>query len=540
MGVPRGKKKSLIENESEQNMQTIGCADDCIKKFYNKIKPQWKTAFIGTVIIGILTYAYTMSNHFLTYDSMWNLYSNQDMITSGRQFLMYACGIGSYYDLPWINGLLAVFYLALAAVVVTEGLGIQSKTGALLAGGLLVTFPSIASTFCYTYTIDGYMLAVLLAALAFLLTDRKKWGFAGGVVLLGISMGIYQAYLSFTIVLCILRLLLDLIEKDEIKEIFAKMCRYIVMGIGSYLFYVVTLKVMLKIKDTEISGYQGTDRIGSFSPAELPEGLKAAWHNFIDFARWSNVLTGTEVMKYAFVSVAVLAVILFLVLFLKEKRYKSVLRIVMMCALVAAIPFGATIVNILSPGTYFHLLMRLPWALFFVFAVAICERMTYDGKKIWSRFKKIMVYGVCLFSTTLIFSFAVMANVVVFNMNERYEKTYATCIRLVERIEQTEGYTTGTKVAILGGYPDYNNYPATDITGKDLVSYFGSNGELCVNSTEKYAEFFRHYMNVTITTIPESEEIDLTLTEAFHNMPNFPAEGSVGFIGDVLVIKLNG
>lgn len=521
-------------------MQAIGCADDCIKKYYNKIKPQWKAAFIGTVIIGILTYAYTMSNHFLTYDSMWNLYSDQDMITSGRQFLMYACGISSYYDLPWINGILAIFYLALTAVVVTEGLGIQSKTGALLAGGLLVTFPAIASTFCYTYTIDGYMLAVLLSAVAFLLTDRKKWGFAGGIVLLGISMGIYQAYLSFTIVLCILRLLLDIIEKDSLKEILVKVCRYVVMGIGSYVFYVVTLKLMLKIKGVEISGYQGTDRIGSFSLAELPAGLKAAWYNFINFARWSNVLTGTEVMKYAFVLIAVLAVILFLALFVKEKRYKSIFRIVLMWILVAAIPFGATIVNILSPDTYFHLLMRLPWALFFIFAVALCQRVTFEGKKIRKTLKKIMTGGVCLSAMVLIFSFGVMANVVAFNMNERYEKTYATCIRIVDRIEQTEGYTTGTKVAILGGYPDYNNYPATDITGEDLSSYFGSNGELCVNSTEKYAEFFRHYMNVTITTIPEAEEIDLTQTDEFLDMPTFPAEGSVGFIGDVLVIKLNG
>lgn len=521
-------------------MQSSACIDGYIKRIYNKIKPQWKVAFIGTILIGLLTYAYTMSSHFLTYDSMWNLYSNQDMITSGRQFLMYACGISSYYDLPWLNGLLAVFYLAVTAVVVVEGLEIQSKVGALLTGGLLVTFPSVASTFCYTYTIDGYMLAVLLAALAFLLTDRKKWGFAGGIVLLGISMGIYQAYLSFTIVLCILRLFLDLIEKDAVKEIFSKIWRYIVMGIGSYIFYVVTLKLMLKIKGSEISGYQGTDRIGSFSLRELPDGLKSAWENFINFARWSNVLTTTDIMKYAFVLVSVLAVILFLFLFIREKRYKSIVRMIMMLVLVAVIPFGATIVNILSPDTYFHLLMRHPWALFFVFAVAVCERLALDGRKIWRITKKVMVYSVCLCSVIMIFSFAVMANIVAFNMNERYEKTYATCIRILDRIEQTEGYTTGTKVAILGGYPDYNNYPATDITGEDLISYFGSNGELSVNSTEKYAEFFKHYMNATITTIPESEEINLTQTKEFLEMPKFPAKGSVGFIEDVLVIKLNG
>ena len=36
------------------------------------------------------------------------------------------------------------------------------------------------------------------------------------------------------------------------------------------------------------------------------------------------------------------------------------------------------------------------------------------------------------------------------------------------------------------------------------------------------------------------EEIKLTTTEEFANMPKFPEEGSVQFIGDVLVIKWNG
>ena len=523
-----------------KKMQGVNVADDCIKRIYNKIKPQWKVAFAASVLMGIGAYAYIMSNHFLTYDSMWNLYSDQDMITSGRQFLMYACGIGSYYDLPWINGVLAILYLALTSVLVTEGFGIQSKMGAALTGGLLVTFPAVASTFCYTYTVDGYMLAVLLAALAFFLADRKKWGFAAGIVLLGVSMGIYQAYLSFTILLCVLRLLLDMIERDSLKAVWWKAFRYVLMGIGSYAFYVVTLKLMLKWKGEAISGYQGTDRIGSFSLSGLPAGFKAAWGNFINFARWSNVLTTTELMKYAFVVMTVLAVLSFAYLFIREKRYTSIARIFGVLVLTAVIPFGATIVNVLSPDTYFHLLMRLPWALFFVFAVALCERMNFKGRKMIARLKKISVGCVAICAGILIFQFAVIANVVAFNMNERYEKTYATCIRIADRIEQSEGYTVGTKVAILGGYPDVSYYPPTDITEQDLIGYFGSDGELCVNSTEKYAEFMKHYLNITITTISEAEEIDLTQTTEFKVMPKFPENGSVDFIGDILVIKLNG
>lgn len=521
-------------------MENVVSLDVFFKRIYQKIEPRWWAAFGGCVVIGLLTYMYMMTNNFLTYDSMWNIYSDQDMITSGRQFLTYACGISSFYNLPWLNGVLAIVYLGFAAVVVTEGLEIKSKVGAILTGGLLVTFPAVSSTFCYIYTVDGYMLAVLLAALAFLLASRKKWGWIGGIVLLGVSMGIYQAYLSFTIILCILSLLIDLLKKDSLKEIFTKIWHYIAMGIGSYLFYVLTLNLMLKWKGMEISGYQGTDRIGSFAFGDLPEGLKAAWTNFIDFARWSNVLTTSESMKWAFVFIAVSAVVLYIILFIKNKSYKSIVKILLALCLAAAIPWGATIVNILSPQTYFHLLMRLPWALFFIFAIALCEEIFFEESKRVRIFKKVFAGIICTSAVILIFNFSIMANIVAFNMNERYEKTYATCLRLVDRMEQTEGYTTGTKVAILGGYPDAKSYPNTEITQADLVGYFGSNGALCVSDTEKYAEFFRHYLNVTITTIPLTEEIDITQSEEFMQMPKFPAAGSIQFIGDVLVIKLNG
>ncbi len=514
--------------------------DDILKRIAGKIKPQWWAAFFACVVIGLLTYMYFMTNNFLTYDSMWNLYSDQDMITSGRQFLTYACGVSSFYNLPWVNGVLAILYLALTSVVVVEGLGIQSKTGAVLTAGLLVTFPAVSSTFCYMYTVDGYMLAVLLSALAFLITDRKKYGFVGGIILLGVSMGIYQAYLSFTIMLCITRLLTDLLEEDKLKPVWSKIWRYVVMGIGSYVFYVISLKIMLKVKDVEISGYQGTDRIGTFALAEIPAGLLEAYKSFGRFVLSANVLTTTTGMKVAVIIIAILAIITYLVYYIIKKRYSGIVRTILIFVLLLVTPIGATIVSVLSPNTFFHLLMRLAWVLFFIYAVLLNEKLACADIIKFKKIKRGVVWVSFLCTAILIFEFSVMANVVAFNMNERYEKTYAICIRMIDRIEQTEGYSPDTKVALLGGVLDASYYPDTDITRDDLIGYFGVAGTMCISDTEKFAEFSKHYLNVTIETISLAEEIELTETEEFKEMPKFPAEGSVRYIDDILVIKWNG
>ena len=521
-------------------MKEVSALNDIYQWMKNKIKKQWIVAFFATIVIGLFTYGYLMTNRFLTYDSMWNMYSDQDMISSGRQFLTYACGISSYYDLPYLNGFLAILYLAVTAIFLVEIFKVKNYISVVLVSGLLVTFPSIISTFGYSFTVDGYMLALLLVTIAFWVTDNKKYGCFLGAVLLGISLGIYQAYLAFLMILCVLTLLLYLLEERNYKRIFAKIGQYAVMGIGGYVFYVVTLNIMLSAKGIELSGYQGTDKINSFAFSQLPEGLNAARINFIDFIRYANVLTTTDMMKIAVILLAIVGVCTYGYLFLVNRVYKKIGIILLIGVLTISIPFCATVINILSPDTVHHLLLRGSWSLFFIFSVVLVERASfYSGHK-EKICKKIFVAVASVCSVILIFEFSKMAHVVGFNMQERYEKNYALTLRIVERLEMTEGYSHGMKVAILGGEPDETLYPTTDITANDLVGYFGVNGDYSLNSTEKFAAFMSHFMNVTIQTVDYTEEIDLTLTPEFQEMEKFPDSECIKQIGDVWVVKLNG
>ena len=505
-----------------------------------RMKKQWLVAFIVCACIGILTYGYLMTNHFLTYDSMWNLYSDQDMITSGRQFLMNACSISSYYDLPWLNGVLAIIYLSITSIFLVEIFDVKSYFSVALIGSLLVTFPSVISTFCYTYTVDGYMLAVLLITSAFWLTDKKKWGFIPGIVLLGISLGIYQAYLAFVMVLCILKLLLNIIEQQSWKTFFVKIGQYAAMGIGGYLLYVVSLNIMLAYKGEQLSGYQGTDKINGFELSKIPMGLKSAFMNFVDFARWENVLTTTDAMKFAAIFLLLLGACIYVYLYIVKECYRRPVSIVLISILVAAIPFCATIVNVLSPDTYQHLLMRGAWSLFFIFVIVLVDKITVGKSVFGQTVRKFIVIVIFIVSSVLVFEFSKMANIVGFNMQERYEKSYALSLRIVERLEETPGYEHGMKVAILGGEPDEQIYPSTDITTEDLSGYFGVDGDYFLNSTSKFATFMSHYLNVTITTIDYEEEVKITGTKEFNKMENFPSSESIRKIGDVWVVKLNG
>lgn len=518
--------------------KTMTSPDKLLVRLYKTWKPEWKTAFLSAVIIGMVTHIYAMTNNLLTWDSMWNLYSNQDMLSSGRPFLTYMCGISSYFNLPLVNGILGILFLGVTAAVLAEIFHMKSPVFIVLMSAMLVTFPTIVSTICYMYTFDGYMLAVLLSALAFLVTDRKKNGWIAGAVLLMLSIGTYQAYLSFTIVLCMLSLLLYVIEEDSRKVIWIKIKNYMLMGVLGYVLYVASVKIMQAVKGVELSGYSGTDRIDRLVISDIPRGVYEAYRNFASFAFKSNVLTTNPFMTVAFYGIILLCVCLYVKAFVHKGRWKHIDRILLAGLLAAFLPLGATIVCVMFPDTFVYLLLRMPWVLLFIFGIVLAERYTLQLPVLQGKSAACCQWLCAASAFIMVFNFFLMSNIVYFNMNERYEKSYSLCLRIADRIEQTEEYHPWVKVAFVGGEPDYNKYPTTEATLKVLRGYYASRSDYFLDKTASYVTFFKHYLNISLSEATEEEEYNVSQTETVRRMGTFPAEDSVRMVDGILVIKM--
>ena len=187
-------------------------------KWKQKITKQDCYTFFTAVVIGFLTHMRVFVSDIPNHDGMSSIYFDQNMITSGRWFLRVACGISSDYTLPWLIGVLCVLYLALTAVVLQRFFKVKHTYTAMLIAAVLMVYPTLTSNFAYIFTADGYMLALLLAVLAVFLVERSKWGFIGGAVALGFSMGIYQAYISFTMILAVYAVCRVWFFGKELKE----------------------------------------------------------------------------------------------------------------------------------------------------------------------------------------------------------------------------------------------------------------------------------------------------------------------------------
>ena len=266
---------------------------EALRTWVSGMKKEYKTAFLAAFLIGMMIHLPVMLSDIPNHDGLGSLYFDQNMITSGRWFLTVACGFSTYYTIPWVIGLLGLVFLGFTAAALVALLELKDTVAIVLVGGLLVSFPALASTFAYVFTMDGYMLALLLSVLSVLCTKKQKTGFVGGAFCLAFSMGIYQAYLPFAILLSLYEVAVIFGGNIKAKEKFAAALRYLCMGALGVALYYVILRILLLIQGKELSSYQRISEGISAASAGSSFGVGTILHMYRDFLSFTikgNVL----------------------------------------------------------------------------------------------------------------------------------------------------------------------------------------------------------------------------------------------------------
>ena len=98
-----------------------------LKKLNSFILPEWKVCFLGAFIAGLLAHLYKITSWLPNWDSLVVRYDAQNMIGLGRGFLPVAASLSSFYDLPFLNGIITILFHALGAVCIFKILRVRKK-----------------------------------------------------------------------------------------------------------------------------------------------------------------------------------------------------------------------------------------------------------------------------------------------------------------------------------------------------------------------------------------------------------------------------
>ena len=124
---------------------------------------------------------------------------------------------------PILATLMSNIFLGLTVILTIDIFKIKNKYFKYITAVLFAVAPNISATLTFFYCSDAYMLGLFLATFSvFILKkyDNKKYIILISGILIAFSMGMYQTYISVTMVLCTATLIIDILNKKEKKQIF--------------------------------------------------------------------------------------------------------------------------------------------------------------------------------------------------------------------------------------------------------------------------------------------------------------------------------
>ncbi|MBU9673913.1 glucosyltransferase domain-containing protein [Planococcus sp. CP5-4] len=500
----------------------------------NNIKPQWKTAFFAAIIIGFLTHLYIFTNTLPNHDSLFNIYGSQKKFALGRFFLSPFSGISSYFDLPWVNGTLSIFYLALTAVALVELFDLRKNLSIVLTAGLLVTFPTVTSTFSYMFTADAYMLGSLTTVLALILTKKYKYGFLPGALLFYLSVGVYQANLPFLLTLVTVFLIAEILgRKADLKTVGVHILRFFAVTAVGMALYGITFKLYTNFFAGKISDYQGLSEVGD-SSVTLAERFTLINDSFQKFF-FRGFITDMPVNLFEVLNVVtfVLIILGFSWFAIYHKLYRHGALFGIAIGLLLSLPLSAYCLYFVSAEVSYHMLMVM--ALISIYFLPIVFYDNYVHVKFTTPF---LAWSTVLVSAVLIFNFAIIANIAYFNMNLKYERSYAFLNRVVDRIEETEGASEITTLAIFGRISMDPSVSSEEVPNS-VPAMTGMLGSRFLAHPAHYKRMMKNYFGYSYDLATTEEKTAIEASNLYKEMEPWPAASSVRRIDDTIIIKLD-
>jgi hypothetical protein len=306
-------------------------------------------------------------------------------------------------------------------------------------------------------------------------------------------------------------------------------------GLGAAIYYVM-LQILLKVQRTELSGYQG---IGEGNAKPLTDTLIRIYKDFVYHTLQGNLMMQKGFLAIAMVVLLAVAAVVLLLAMWKNGSFKDVWTYLAGAAAVIVLPICFNAILLISPDVTYHSLMRYQWVLIPMAALVILDRLaglvfTANGRD--SKMAASISWAGLIMAVVIAFEYTVICNIGYFNLEKKYEKTYAYCLRMLDRMEETEGYYHGIPVVMIGVVWDHY-LPSTDLTVGVTDSLIGVNGDYLFYTAENYRAFMEYYFGVKIELVDIAEIPRYISTPEYIEMEVFPKQNSMKVVDGILYIR---
>ena len=509
-----------------------------------KIRKHWSKfdsfVFCTTFIITLLVHLYMFTHKFLNHDDVHGLYSDCAFgLSSGRWFLQTVAGWTGDFSSAWLNGLIGALFLSLAVVFIIRLLHIHHHLSALLLAICMAAFPVLASTYSYMFCAPQYLFALACSVLGAYLIRRETYlSMFIGVIALAFSMGCYQSYICFAVMLLVVCVILDLLEnrfKGDWKRPFLTGLKYCGALAAGVVLYFLILKYRLWQTGTQLTDYHGMSSMGQLTPSVLLTRIGNAYSGFFTFfTNESQLFSESFPTLILIMAVALMFVIIGCIL--KHRIYRHPLTLILLLLLIGIFPLASSLMFIMADAEFVHTVMYYPMVGLLLLPIIVLDRITVSYGQapadVWFGRGKLLLVTV-LFIVQLLLSHQciLVTNKAYFCMDMTYENAYAYFVKLTTKIEMMEDYESSIPVTLIG-YATQDTYvPEMELTG-----VLTGNAALNMYSWDRFLTYFLGDYFPTVSAEVRSE---LQQTPEFAEMPVYPQDGSIREIDGIIVVKVS-
>lgn len=494
--------------------------------------------FLFTFVSGTFIHLYMFTNKFYNYFEMNNIltpmsFDKGDTLAMGRWFLPLVSRLSSVFSMPVINGMICLLCLSVSACLIADIFGIQSRVMCALTGGILVSFPGVASYLSYGVNCDVFAVSILFAVLSgwFILKKRTITCSVIGGVFLALCIATYQPFMAVTIAIIYGKLFLDvLFEKTGFTDFLKKFARYLIILAASFVLYYVILKIVTMALGITVGDYHGIDEMASFTIKGIAKGTVYTYLYFIRY-----FFTAEYAGSFILIGVNVLLAILFIIMVVlsyrdggKEGRGKGNLLTLILMILV--LPIGVNAPPFLMAdrvGNGVDRYMMFSIMVLFILLVAFLDRC-----------KGVILpaVGTCLLVLEIICC-AYICNQGYFRAEAMTVSENNLLNRLGVKLEEDDRWNSDMPTFFGGceelfnsnSYMDidaFNNLPVID--GTEIKDWY---------NFDAVVKYMNTYMNFDIMAVDEMTRDSILITPEYKSMPLYPEKGSMDVIDGVYVVK---
>lgn len=526
-------------------------------------KESIKTALASTLVFGLLAHLYCWTNALYSHDSLLIIQDWHVQVGFGRFSQWLHLAIRGSIVAPWLIGSLGLLFLSIGNALVVDLLGIRRRCFIVFICGALTTSATVTLVNAtYLSWFDCFMLAYALSVLAIKTTVRFRLGFLWSTLLLCLSEGLYQSYLTTALTLAALfciKLLLN--SSISVSPKIAGKLGATIAG-GTVLYYLIAKAIQLATGISDPNSYNSLSSALQFdSFREAVDTLIQTWTLPLQYLFVPETYAGSAV---GVVNVILLAASLALLWKFAPSKRMSRTRLAGILILTGSLPLCINAICFIAAGTL-HGLMIFSYGLWYLLPVLIfeaylasnrtdgLEEKTNSHRKSASdsRCKRALTSSP-LFPLTfiacfvLVLSNTVYANQVYTKKDLEYQSTLSAMTRLAERMDTTDGYVAGeTPVVFLGSLAENKTYGARRVfppqnLPDEYIYATGIKYTMSVTYPNTVRRYFEYVLGCPINLYDQADVMErISSDETVGDIPPFPDQRCIRWIDDVLVVRLS-